>query len=145
MSIKLHQEDTVTREKELTFTALTSLAWFFALEIIFRALWTFKRYKGLYFWSLQASSLGIILHALAFLIKFFEFQANIIGVNVLITIGWWFMVTGQSLVLYSRLHLLTVDNRRLRWVLYMIVTDAILFHIPTTVLTFGVRLQFQSE
>jgi hypothetical protein len=50
------------------------------------------------------------------------------------------MVTGQSLVLYSRLHLLVRDSRKLKWILYMIITDVFLFHIPTTVFTFGVGL-----
>lgn len=50
------------------------------------------------------------------------------------------MVTGQSLVLYSRLHLIMRDSRKLKWILYMIITDVFLFHIPTTVFTFGVGL-----
>jgi hypothetical protein len=44
---------------------------------------------------------------------------------------------GQSIVLWSRLHLLTNSRRVLRYTLYMIITNAILLHIPTSVLTFG--------
>lgn len=137
VEIKVHNDE-MSGEQALIFTAFTALAWYFALEIIFRAFWTFKKYRGLYFWSLIFSSFGIFMHALAFLLKFFQFRASLYGILVLITIGWWTMVTGQSLVLYSRLHLLTVNHRRVRWVLCMIITDAILFHLPTTVLTFGV-------
>jgi hypothetical protein len=36
------------------------------------------------------------------------------------TIGWWSMVTGQSIVLYSRLHLVVSNQRVLRRVLIMI-------------------------
>lgn len=53
-----------------------------------------------------------------------------------ICLGWYCMVTGQSLVLYSRLHL--VVRRRLRWVLGMIILNAIVLHGGTTVLVFGV-------
>jgi len=47
------------------------------------------------------------------------------------------MVTGQSVVLYSRLHLVTSHRRYLRFVLCMIIIDACIFHIPTTVLFLG--------
>jgi hypothetical protein len=47
------------------------------------------------------------------------------------------MVTGQSIVLYSRLHLIVQDGRKIRWVLALIVVDFFLFHIPPTVLLFG--------
>ena len=42
------------------------------------------------------------------------------------------MVTGQSLVLYSRLHLAVRDKRVLRAILIMIIVDFCLFQVPTT-------------
>lgn len=47
------------------------------------------------------------------------------------------MVTGQSVVLYSRLHLVLHDAKVLQFVKYMIILDAILFHGMTTVVHFG--------
>ena len=47
------------------------------------------------------------------------------------------MVTGQAFVLYSRLHLVVRKQRTLRYLLYMIIIDAICFHIPTIVFTYG--------
>ena len=50
------------------------------------------------------------------------------------------MVTGQSVVLWSRLHLILVGPygaRVLKWAKWMIITDAIIFHIPTSVLNAG--------
>ena len=55
----------------------------------------------------------------------------------LIIVGWFAMVTGQSIVLYSRLHLIVEDARKIRWVLGLIVVDFFLFHIPSTALNFG--------
>lgn len=46
------------------------------------------------------------------------------------------MVTGQSLVLWSRLHLVSRNQRLLNQIKWMVIIDAFLFHIPTTVLTF---------
>jgi hypothetical protein len=47
------------------------------------------------------------------------------------------MVTGQSVVLYSRLHLVTTHARYSRWVLYMIIFNFFALHIPTTILYLG--------
>jgi hypothetical protein len=47
------------------------------------------------------------------------------------------MVTSQSVVLWSRLHLLMGDAKTIKWTKYKIIIDAIMLHVPTTVLTFG--------
>jgi hypothetical protein len=127
----------------MTISAFVAVALVNAAELQFRIWATFKKHTGLYFWSLNVSSWGVIIYSLAFLFKFFQvIKVDMISV-VFITIGWWGMVTGQSLVLYSRLHLIMRDKRRIRWILYMIIADVVLFHFPTTVLTFGVSLARQ--
>jgi hypothetical protein len=124
----------------MTVSAFTAIAWYNVVELNVMIWMTFRRRSGLYFYSLLASSWGIFIYALAFLMKFFQvWQNNYVSV-ALITVGWYAMVTGQSLVLYSRLHLVVRDIRKIRWVLYMIIIDVFLFHFPTTVLTFGVRI-----
>jgi hypothetical protein len=55
----------------------------------------------------------------------------------MLTVGWYGMVTGQSIVLYSRLHLVLRNPKVLRRVLYMIIMNVFLLHVPTTVLTYG--------
>ncbi|CRG88983.1 hypothetical protein PISL3812_06018 [Talaromyces islandicus] len=108
-----------------------------AVELIVMVLLSFKRFRGLYFWSLLLSVvLGVIPYSVGFLLKFFTDTNVWISVTIL-TIGWWVMVTGQSLVLYSRLHLVLRDQRRLTHVLYMIFTSIIIFHLPTSILTYG--------
>lgn len=113
-----------------------------AIELIALVFITFTRYKGVYFWSLLIASWGIIPYTLGFLLKFFEITTTwdkYISVSLL-TIGWYTMVTGQSVVLWSRLHLLVTGAggaRTLKWTKYMIIIDAIILHVPTTVLTFG--------
>lgn len=46
-------------------------------------------------------------------------------------------MAGQSVVLWSRLHLLTNSRRVLRYTKYMIIANVVLLHFPTTVLTFA--------
>ncbi|MCJ1287985.1 hypothetical protein MMC26_007338 [Xylographa opegraphella] len=123
-----------------TYTAIaafTAVAWFNVIELNVQVFMTFKRHRGLYFWSLIISSYGCVLHALGFLLKFFQLTDNDYLSVTIITIGWYAMVTGQAIVLYSRLHLVVREHKVLRGVLIMIIVDAICFHIPTTVLTYG--------
>jgi len=98
---------------------------------------TFKRYGGLYFWSLLIASWGIAPHTVGFILKFFRIISVDWVAVAMVGIGWWAMVTGQSMVLYSRLHLVVHDQRWLRWVLYLIIFDAIGFGIPLLVMAFG--------
>lgn len=112
-----------------------------AVELFILILVTFQRFHGLYFWSLVVSALGVILYAVGFLIKFFQLlnpnqDVGYVAV-VLLTLGWYAMVSGQSVVLWSRLHLITASRRILRWTLYMIIINGVLLHSSTTVLTFG--------
>ncbi|OOF94889.1 hypothetical protein ASPCADRAFT_171264 [Aspergillus carbonarius ITEM 5010] len=106
-------------------------------ELVVLVLSTFRRWKGLYFWSLLLSGCaGVAPYTLGFILKFFTKADSTLSVTIL-TIGWWIMVTGQAVVLYSRLHLVICDDRILRRVLYMIIANVFLLHVPTTVLTYG--------
>ncbi|MCJ1458125.1 hypothetical protein MMC28_008496 [Mycoblastus sanguinarius] len=121
----------------MAIAAFTAVAWYNVAELNVQVFLTFKRHRGLYFWSLIISSYGCLLHALGFLLKFFQLTSNdYISVSI-ITVGWYCMVTGQAVVLYSRLHLVVREQKVLRGILAMIIVDAICFHIPTTILTYG--------
>lgn len=119
----------------MVIAAFCGIAWVNTIELQFRIWLRFKRYKGLYFWSLVLSSLGCAFHALGFL--FLDFliirQANAVG--LIIGISWWCMVTGQALVLYSRLHLVERDKRKVRWVLIMIIINFCVLHLPIMVVS----------
>lgn len=54
----------------------------------------------------------------------------------MIVVGWVCMVTGQSIALYSRLHLVDHDPSRLRFVLAMIITNVIISHVPVIIMVF---------
>ena len=121
---------------------LSGLAMYNAIELIAMISLTFTRYRGLYYWSLLISSIGIIPYSLGFFLKFDNLAPGDLRwiAIVLLTIGWYPMITGQSLVLWSRLHLIVSGQRGeriLKWTKYMIICNAIALHIPTTVLTFG--------
>lgn len=121
----------------MTMGAFLTIALYNVIELTFLIFATFKKRSGMYFWSLIIATWGIAPHAIGYIAKFFQ----VITINVLsssiIAVGWTCMVTGQSLVLYSRLHLVVQDKRRIRWVLYMIIFDAIVMQCPVIALALG--------
>lgn len=119
----------------MVIASFCTIAWVNTIELQFRIWLGFKRYVGLYFWALIVSSWGCTFHPLGFIFLDFGIikQANAVG--VIIGISWWCMVTGQALVLYSRLHLVVRDKRKIRWVLVMIVTNFFILHLPIMVLS----------
>ena len=121
-----------------------AVSWYNVLELVILIFCAFRRWNGLYFWSLLVSGcLGVFPYSLGFLLKFFTHTNSTLCVTLL-TLGWWCMVTGQSMVLYSRLHLILRDERVLRRVLAMIWVNVLLLHVPTTVLTYGSNAQERS-
>lgn len=109
-----------------------------AFELIILIFMTFKAYKGLYFWSLLIATIGLIPYAVGNAIKLFD-VGRWVGLAVL-TVGWYLMVTGQAVVLWSRLHLVVSGERGdkiLRFTLWMIIGNAIVLHLTTSVVTFG--------
>ena len=120
----------------LAMAVFVGVAWYNVVELVNLIFLTFKRYNGMYFWSMLISSLGVCPYSIGYLMKFFKLTDATWLPVTLLTIGWWTMVTGQSFVLYSRLHFILQNARLLRILRNMIIVNAFLFHVPTTVLTF---------
>ncbi|KAI2786942.1 hypothetical protein POX_g09339 [Penicillium oxalicum] len=120
----------------LQMVSMLAIGAYNALETAIVVFDTFVRYRGLYFWSIQTASWGILLHVLSAMVRFLPTGPSL-PASIIFIIGWYAMVTGQALVLYSRLHLVVPDIAKLRWVLYMIIVNAFMLHVPMTVLFFG--------
>lgn len=106
-----------------------------AIEVIIAVFETFQKYRGLYFWSMQIAAGGILLHSIPGQIRYTNL-APALSVSVPYVIGWMWMVTGQALILWSRLHLVVADVRHVRWVLWLIIANVFVLHIPVGVLFF---------
>ncbi|PYH88657.1 integral membrane protein [Aspergillus ellipticus CBS 707.79] len=124
----------------IVIATLAAISCYNAIELVILVFVTFAQFRGPYFWSLLLSALGLIPYSIGFLLKYFGLTDVPALDLALITVGWYLMVTGQSVVLYSRLHLVLPNPRILRRVRTMIIVDACLLHLPTTVLTFGSNL-----
>jgi hypothetical protein len=116
----------------------TALPIWTTVQLTANVFYTFRRYKGLYFYSVLATTWGVSIHAIGFILKFCVPQCNWILATVLAEIGWVGMVTGFAVVLYSRMGLLVRNRNVLQWALAMIIFNAFAFHVPTIVFQFGV-------
>lgn len=137
LSVFLHTTMADLTVLKVTVVVFLSIALYNFLELNVQVFTTFKRRKGLYFWSFTIATWGILFNSIGYLLKHLEVtkEGNIYA--TLILIGWCSMITGQSVVLYSRLHIVMHNTKRLRAVLIMIITNAIWLHIPIIVLVYG--------
>jgi hypothetical protein len=120
----------------VTLTITTALALYNCVELLLLIFVTFRHYEGLYFWSITITTFGTIFYGVGLIMEYFSLTALWVG-KMLDTSGWMVMVTGQSLVLYSRLGLILANPRILRAVKWMIIVDACLFHGITTIVDWG--------
>ncbi len=117
--------------------AFLAISFYNVLELDVIIFSSFKRRRGLYFWSFLAATNGIAPHSIGFLLKNLMNSHTYILYITLVAVGWVPMVTGQSLVLYSRLHLIVRNPFWLRMVLAMIIFNACVLHIPIIILMYG--------
>ncbi|KAI0139236.1 integral membrane protein [Pestalotiopsis sp. NC0098] len=121
----------------LAVTAFLSIALYNFFELNTIIYTTFKRRSGLYFWSFLISTNGVAPYAIGFLLKDLNLSPSRYIDVTLIIVGWVCMVTGQSFVLYSRLHLIMREREKLRLVLIMIIVNGFVCHVPATVFVYG--------
>jgi hypothetical protein len=119
--------------------AMFSIGSYNALEVGITTFDCFKHYRGLYFWSMQVASWGILVHVMPAQIRYLALAPDLTTAIPFI-IGWCAMVTGQPVVLYSRLHLVVSDMSHLRWVLWMIIGNFFVLNVPMTVLFLEVNI-----
>ncbi|KAG7404267.1 hypothetical protein Forpe1208_v015645 [Fusarium oxysporum f. sp. rapae] len=127
----------VTISIAMTMAAFFGISLYNVIEIHVQIFLQFRKRTGLYFWSLIWASWGIAIHSIGFLLQFFQISRNSYTNITIITIGGVSMVIGQSVVLYSRLHLVVDDRRKIRWILKMIILSFFLFTVPPTVMNYG--------
>jgi hypothetical protein len=121
----------------ITIAALLAVALYNVIELNVLIFTTFKRIRTLYPWSLLISTWGIAIWSLGFLLKSYRITRGTVLYSTMIALGWCAMVTGQSLVLYSRLHFVLSNRTAMRAILGMIIFNAIFMHIPTIIMGFG--------
>lgn len=116
---------------------LLAIALYNFVELVVLIQTAFRRRQGLYYWSFVAATWGIAVYSAGFLTKDLSLIGDGAVYGTLIVVGWTCMVTGQSLVLWSRMHLLVRNKTTLRVMLAVILVDAVVGHVPTSVVLYG--------
>ncbi|KAJ5525918.1 hypothetical protein N7494_012568 [Penicillium frequentans] len=120
----------------IAVVAFMAIALYNALELSVLIPLSFKRYHSLYFWSLLISAvLGVIPATLGPSFQFFNLAPLWLSLT-LSNIGFVCMVPNQSVVLYSRLHLVSQNPMVLSMVKWLVITGGFVV-IPAIVLNFG--------
>ncbi|KAF7557688.1 hypothetical protein G7Z17_g456 [Cylindrodendrum hubeiense] len=109
---------------------------FISVELLCLIFITFKRREGLYFWSMCLASFAAIPYCIGCLIEHFDLTYHWVGMMI-DGVGWVLLVSGQSMVLYSRLYLVLNNEKILRAVFWMIIANGVTWHTTMTVLVFG--------
>ena len=123
--------------------AFSAVPMWMTLELTFQIYATFKKYSGLYFWSLLFCTWSVTIQQIGRICTYLVPGCNQVFSLTFAMLGWVGTVTGFALVLYSRLHLVTRSRRILRGVLGMIVADVFILHLPTMVAQIGVVTMHQ--
>ncbi|OHF02576.1 integral membrane protein [Colletotrichum orchidophilum] len=127
----------VSQTQAMVMIAFAATAYFNTIETFFSIFTTFKRRRGRYFWSMIVSNTGININVIAFILRYFGYYKKaVFASSIIIPIAWYSMVTGQAIVLWSRLHLVVHSQRTIRLILTMIIFNAVTMHIPETVIFF---------
>lgn len=117
-------------------TVAIAIALYNCLELSLLITSTFKRWKGLYFWSLSISNVGVFLYALGMMLGYFVLCKRWVW-KVILDIGWVSMLTFQSLVLYSRLGLIIANSNILAGVKWMIIVNSMILCTIVVIFDFG--------
>ncbi|CAG7563271.1 unnamed protein product [Fusarium equiseti] len=123
--------------KAVLVITTSTLALYNACELIALIFTTFKHRHGLYFWSLLITTLGLLPYAFGWLLGYLHILDDYVS-KALASLGWIVLISGQSVVLYSRLHLVLSGVRIQRAVLWMIVVNGIVWHTTQTVMLFTI-------
>ncbi|PYH75486.1 hypothetical protein BO82DRAFT_437370 [Aspergillus uvarum CBS 121591] len=122
---------------QIIVAVILAIAFYNSVELVVLIFLTFKKYRGLYFWSLLVSTvLGVIPSVIGPVLHFYSLSPLLLAL-LISNIGFYAMVPLQSLVLYSRLHLLLRNPRRLHLILYLILLTIAILVPPTTITTYG--------
>ncbi|KNG83566.1 hypothetical protein ANOM_009545 [Aspergillus nomiae NRRL 13137] len=121
----------------ISFVVFISIALYNALELTVIIPLSFHRYNTLYFWALMTSAvLGVIPSTIGPALQFFDLIPLWLSM-LLSNVGFWMMVPNQSVVLYSRLHLVSQNKLVLAFVRWLIIWSFFTIAVPTTVLNVG--------
>lgn len=127
---------------DLILVGFISVSIYNGLELCVLLFLAFRRYEGLYFWSLLITNvLGALPNSVFMSLLVFR-DVSLIVPFTLSELSLWVMVTGHSIVLYSRLYIILSNKIVLHLVLAMIIVCSVLFNISDAVVGITMAARF---
>ncbi|OJJ60500.1 hypothetical protein ASPSYDRAFT_42240 [Aspergillus sydowii CBS 593.65] len=122
---------------DVAIIIFSAIAVYNGLELAIYLPSTFHRYRSLYFWSMMTSALlGVIPASIGGVLQYFGRKP--LWVSMLLqNLGFILMVPNQSVVLYSRLHLISPHKIILQILRWLILFCVVLICLPTITLNVG--------
>ena len=120
-----------------TVLVFLCVALYNTIELTFIIWGYFRRHSGMYFWSFNIATYGIVVYSLGWLFKATLSERGTWVYVTMVAVGWVAMILGQSLVLWSRLHLVLRDDFKLRLILWLIIINSVCMFCPTLVMLYG--------
>ncbi|KAH8723747.1 hypothetical protein GQ44DRAFT_684417 [Phaeosphaeriaceae sp. PMI808] len=119
------------------FIAFAAVALWSTVSLTVRIMATLKRRSGLYFWSVLTTSWGLCIRQIGVLTSFLARRCPWILRLVITQLGWVMVVSGFSMVLYSRLNFILQDRRTRLCVLGLIIFNGVIWHTAMTTISAG--------
>lgn len=129
------QQDTVSEMLDLLSVSLLAVAAYNTLELLFWIFDFFKRWRGLYFWSILTATLSVGAFTIVVVISTFR-DVPPIAAGICIALVYPCMQVTANLVLYSRLHLITKSGI-LTFTRWLIIVSCIVLYIPYITILIG--------
>jgi hypothetical protein len=128
------------------------IAWMCQFEVVVIGYITFKRFSGLYFWSICAATVAVVFYTIAVVLYHFVLGDKHVWVSsALLTIGYLSFIPSEFLVIYSRsesyksamnllttscrLRLLNPGLKMVRFIQALLILEFVLVEIPATTVT----------
>jgi hypothetical protein len=119
------------------YISFSAIAIWSSVPLTLRLVVTLKRQRTIYFWAILATSWGLCIRAVGYLLKLLVPSSPWALNNALALGGCVPMVTGFSFVLYSRLNLILGSRTIRRALLALIIVTAMVFHPTILTLSFA--------
>lgn len=123
--------------------ALLAVAAYNTLELLFWIFDFFKRWSGLYFWSTLIGTLSIGTFTVVATISTFR-DVSLLATSICNALTYPCMHVAASLVLYSRLHLIT-QGKILTFTRWLIIVSSVGLYIPHITIMIGFSAYSSSD
>ncbi|EAW13552.1 uncharacterized protein ACLA_056000 [Aspergillus clavatus NRRL 1] len=122
----------------LVMVGFISVACYNCLEMFVLIFDFFQTWRGVYFWSMQVATWGLATLSVFLILQGFSLAPLLVN-DIGLVLGSIALSVGSCIMLYSRLHLIVEDARRIRWVLWLIIINICSCDIPIIVFLIAIH------